>query len=536
MHVTHERWIWLRRLAVVALYSASYTALRHVSFPYWFLPAGMRLLCLLFVPYRYWPSLLIGEMLSLAKISYDCYEILGLSFALLKILPPIALAMPIVWWCRTRLSLLGPRQEVRMNVLILCTFLLSMATAARDYIFLYVTPVPAGQEPVTLEWAQRFFIGNYLGILTIVPLALMAWQSVHGKPWKSLWASLSSSRLAMDSVALLLPSLLLLSWIVLHAKGELAQAARMAMFLPVTGLALRRGWYGAAIGGSAASLAMVFTASSFGDAETMQAEAFISFAITAMLMLGARIATLHTLEKKERIEGRLALQAAQEGLYLGELRMQHAADRIEDIGHSIRFAHDRLLRHVHQLLPHSEESGIQKQVVATQHEIFHLADGMHPRALARSGLSHVLQQGTLALAFGRELVPYRCEIRGNTLADVSPGVQLALYRLACEAAIYLYEQATLSQVAVRVRIGATGDRHWAVLQMDGSHARNREGPMPSRAECQQFRERLSANGRGMEDIRNRTRIYGGAARSRPTAEGTRLSLLLHDVERTSAPH
>ena len=535
MRLHIERWSWLRYLAVAILYMAVYTLLHRVSFSFWVLTAGFRVLCLLFTPYRYWPTLLLAEMAMLGEVSYACYQERGLGFALLNLVPPLAIAMPIMAWGRSRLGLIDAKHHVRIGSFILCTLLISVLTAAYNFLLLAVILAPM-HKVAPFTSAQGYFLGNYLGILTLVPTALVLITIGRETPRHAWWARLSHSRLTLESVALLMPTLLLLMWIASHVAGDVAQAARIGMFLPVAALAMRHGWRGAAIGGTLASIAVVAVMPHLRDPATVQAEVFIAFTITSMLMLGTRITVLHAREEKEKQEGRLALQAAQEGLYLGELRLQHAADRIEDIGHTIRFAHDRLLRHVHQLLPLYEESGIQKQVVATQHEIFHLADGMHPRGLAQNGLSFVLKQGTLAQAFGRELVPYRCEIRGGTLAELSPGAQLALYRLACEAAIYIYEQATLSHMTVRVRTGTTGSRHWAVLQMEGSHARNREGPMPSHAECQQFRERLSANGRGMEDIRNRTRVYGGAARSRCTTNGTRLSLLLHDVERTSALH
>lgn len=533
MHVNKTWGKWPVQLALALGYIGVYMALGYVSSSQWVLRAGLRLTCLLLLPYRYWPAVILAEVAPMAKISIDCYDQFGPLYAFGKLIPPIAYTAPIVWWCRSRLGLFGPRHTIRMGVLMLCILLQSLVTAARDIGLVYLGHMP---DVVFSEWTSGFILGNYLGILTVVPLTLVLHGLIRETKPKALWARLSQSRLAMDSVALLLPALLLLTWIAAHAKGEFGLVSRMALFLPVAWLTLRHGWRGAAIGGFGASVAIYAINPKLYDATTMQAEAFISFAVTTLLMLGARIATLHAREKQERQESRLALQVAQEGLYLGELRLQAVADRVEDMGDAVRYAHDRLITRLNRLLPMSEERGFQKQAVATQHEIFQLADGIHPRALAKNGLSFALQHGTLAQAFGREDVPYSCDIRGVPLDNLSPGAQLALYRLACEAAIYIYEQATLSHVSVRIRIGRTGSRHWAVLQMDGLHARNREGPMPSHAECQQFRERISASGRGVEDIRNRARIYGGAARSRSTAEGTRLSLLLHDVERTSAPN
>jgi two-component system, NarL family, sensor histidine kinase FusK len=530
MRPKHEPWIWLRHAAVAVLYFAGYTALRHVSFSYWFLPAGFRLLCLMFVPTRYWPALLAGEVLSLGKISYECYETLGLGFALLKLFPPIALAMPIVQACRTRLGLFGPKQSVRINTLILCTLLLSLVTAARDFLFLWITPVPPGEEPVTLAWAQGYFLGNYLGILTVVPLVLMLWESIRGTSRQGLWARLFSSRLAMDSVALLIPALLLLLWIAMtHVKDDAGHAARIAMFLPVAALAMRHGWRGAALGGSAASIAIAVAMPALYDPATMQAEVFMSFAITTLLMLGSRIAVLHAREEKERIEGRLALQAAQQEFYLSELRMQHAANTIAQIGESLSNTHERLMGQMRVFMPAAQERSFTKQGIAAQQEIFRLADGISPRALSHNGLSHVLRQGSIAHAFESADVNYACDLAGLDPADLAPATQLAVYRMACEGAVYLYEQATLSTVRMNVRSGVAKGRRWIVMRMDGVHATGALDLMPSRMACEQFANRLGASRRGIGALHDLARVHHGMVHVRSTAQGTRLALLLHDA-------
>jgi len=536
MREKSEKWIWLRHVAVAGLYFASFTALRDVSFTYWLLPAGLRLLCLLFVPYRFWPALAVGEMLSLGIVSYQCRDSLGHTWALLNLFPTIVLAMPIVHWSKTRLGLFGPRHTVHLNTLILCTFLVAIVSAARTYPVAYLGALVSG-EHASFAWAQGYFIGNYLGILTIVPLALMLWKVCSETSLHALWSRLSNSRLAFDSVAMLLPSLILLMWTTAHIKGDLGQIAHMAMFLPVAALALRHGWYGAAIGGSLASVAMaVGMPAKQLDPTTMQAEVFMAFTITVMLILGARIAALGEKEEKERLNSRLALQVAQEGLYMSEQRMQQAAETIQQIGEGVRYAQDRLLAKFHQFLPASQGDGFQKQAAATQHELFHLADGIHPRALSQNGLEFALQHGRVALAFTNENVGYECILTGTSLDKFTPSAKIALYRLASEAAVYMFEQAKLTHVTVRVRAGVTRSKHWAVLQMDAFHARDRDGPMPSQAECKQFRERLGASSRRVEEIRTRTRVYGGTARARHIANGTRLSLLLHDIDGTLAPH
>ncbi|MFL9883154.1 MASE1 domain-containing protein [Paraburkholderia agricolaris] len=531
----NDKWIWLRLVAVAVLYFTSYTALRDVSVSYWMLPAGLRLSCLLLMPYRYWPGLLVGEMLWLGKLSYDCRDTLGHTWALMNLFPAIALAMPIVYWCRSRLAVISTKQTVRINALLLCTLFISLVAAARSFAFAYVSNMayipPTGQikDPITFAWAEHYFVGEYLGILSMVPLVLMTWKVGLETPLCSWRERLSNSRLVLDAVALVLPSLVLLMEIATHTKGDLAQIARIAMFMPVALLALRHGWYGAALSGSFASIAIVVVMPALYDPATMQAEIFIAFTISIMLMLGARIATLNMREDSDRKDVQLALQVAQHGLYMGELRMQHAADTIDQIATSVLNVQGHLLERLRYLLSPAEELHFSKQVNVSKYEAFQLANRLAPRALQTGGLALTLQDASLAHAFTSANIDFACEIRGDIDA-LSAHLQLAFYRLACEAGTFLFEQATLSHAYLQVRVGHARGRRWVAVRMDGFHASHAQDLMPASIACAQFKAQVGAAGAGIDALRDQAFIYGGTAHLRSTARGTRLALLLHDAD------
>ncbi|WP_266157599.1 MASE1 domain-containing protein [Dyella silvatica] len=522
---------WLRQVAVVAVYALSYGLLRQVSFVHWFLPAGLRLLCLLFVPYRYWPAMIVGEMLPLAKISYDCLDQFGPVYALIKLFPPIVLAMPIVRWCRSRLSLFDAQHSVRMSTLLFCTLLVSMVTAVRDISFLYtLREQPPGENPMFWDWGSQYFLGNYLGILTVVPLALLIrdiWR--EGTP-NTLWKRLSRNRLVFDGVGLLLPALVLLTWLAANVSGDFSLVARMAMFMPVAWMALRHGWSGVALAGSAASLCVALITPDESDAITLQAQVFISFAITTLLMLGARIATLRVHEEKERMDGQLALQLAQQGLYLGELRMCQTADALEQVGSAIQQSHNRFLERLRNMLSTTEERVYYRQAIATQQQVFRLADSIYPRTLQSRGFPSTLNNGPIAKAMDDMGIAYDSNLSGRGWSRLDPGVQIALYRLACEAVVHLFEQSqSIDQLRLVLRAGETHGRRWAVLKIDAVFDRSKASREPKQNEWEELSYRLGVGGLGLDAIRDRARIYGGAIHTRSTSKGARLSLLLHDT-------
>ncbi|MFC5741153.1 MASE1 domain-containing protein [Dyella tabacisoli] len=524
---------WLRQVAVVAAYALSYGLLRQVSFAHWFLPAGLRLLCLLFVPYRYWPAMIVGEMLPLAQISYDCLDQFGPTYALIKLFPPIALAMPIVHWARSRLSLFDGQRSVRVGVLLLCTLLVSLATAARDISFLYTAREQApGDNPVFWQWGSQYFLGNYLGILTIVPLALLLRDIWREGSLRTLGKRLASNRLVLDSIGLLLPALTLLTWVAANVKGDFSFVARMAMFMPVAWMALRHGWSGAALGGSVASLGIALITPAEFDVVTMQSQVFISFAITTLLMLGARIATLHARDDRERVDGRLALQLAQQGLYLGELRMRQTADALEQVGSAIQQSHSRFLARLHNLLSATEERTYYRQAIATQQQVFRLADSLYPRTWQSRGFPSTLKNGPIAKAMDDMGIAFDCELSGRGLSRLDPGVQIALYRLACESVVQLFEPSpAITELRIVLRGGETRDRRWVVLRIDVTFDRTKALIEPKQNEREELTYRLGVGGLGLDAIRDRARIYGGAVHTRAIPKGARLALLLHDTTR-----
>lgn len=534
MREKQER-IWLRHVMVAVFYFLGYTLSHSVSFAFWLLPAGFRLTCLLLMPYRYWPALAVGEMLSMARVSYACYFDVGPFYAYLNLLPQSLIAMPVVRVAKERLHLFRPKREISIGVLMACAFVVSALLAIYNYLRLTLVPLPHGQN-YSIEWLPRYFLGQYLGVLTVVPIALAAWQVWCRGSWRDMYKQLYESRLAIDSVVILLPSVTLLTWMTMQVPGPIGQAARFATFLPVAALAMRHGWRGAAIGGTAASIAIVLAMPKAYDPATLQAEVLIAFTISMLLMLGARIATLHAREEKERIDARLVLQAAQQGLYLGELRMRHAADAIEQIATSFHHVQGRALERIRHVLSPTEEHSFSKQVIASRYEAFQVANGLSPRAWQIRGLSYALREASIAHAFAIANINYQCDIKSESLEHFDAGVQLALYRLVCEAAAYLYEQATLSSVRLLVRAGQSNGRRWLAARMDGVHATNTQELMPALVACEQFKQQIGATGLAASALRDQAVVYGGTVHLRSTTHVTRLALLLHDAERiTSVP-
>jgi len=530
---------WGRHVVVCIAYALSYALFRDISVSHWNLPAGLRVACLLLFPYRYWPALLIGEMLPVDYHAWHCLDEFGWRWTALAAVPPILPLMGVVAWARRHARLLLGAHQINMGMLLGVILVGAVVTATGNAIVLAAAQVAPGvtYAPIDAQILFGYFLGNYLGALAIAPtvIAVYLWQvrspsELHdGQLWRS--------RLAKDTLIGVLTPLLVLMGLVFSSQGDSMQVFRIAMFLPVVWLTSRHGWQGAALGGTLASLAVTMTSSIVRDPGVIQAQALIAFAITTLLMLGSRIAHQAHAQHATHMDTLRGFQLAQQGLYLEELRLRQAADTLEHIGLSIRENHNRLLDRLRHVLPSNEERTYSKQVALAQHEMHRLANALYPRGWRERGVPATLREGPFAQAIHMAGAGYQCELSGRGLSQLAPDVHMALYRLACEVLVYVLSRGQMQDVHLQLRGGHTRGRRWVVMRLTGRRlATQPSGTGTDEASWKQAMTLLGASGLGISSIRDRTHIYGGDVHLRDLHEGVSVTLLLHDSLRSSAIH
>jgi glucose-6-phosphate-specific signal transduction histidine kinase len=525
-----SRWsVGLRHAAAALGYALGYALIRQLSWSHWVLFAGYRLSVLLLVPYRYWPALAIGELGPVGYTSLSCLETFGGLWSSIMLLSPIALAMPVVQFCRDRLRMIPAGGPVRMGAVLLCTLCTSGLWTLANTAALSVAHVPANTPPIDygLE-ISRWIVGNYLGILTVVPLVLMirgAWL-IRSASWRDIATQALRSRLTTETLAYLLPTLVLLTWIALDARSEGArQVAQMLMFVPVLGLALRHGWHGAAIGGTAASIAVVLTMPERYDTTTLQSEVFVAFAATSMLLFGSRIAALHhrVAMRNEHVDRSLAL--ARRIQTQNEAQLSQTAQAIELVSESIHATEEAMFDRLRQWWPAVDVRELRRRTAMTREQLFQLEDGLHPMTLRERGLVASLRYGGIARALDAHRIGYWFQANGD-LHALSKPMQLGLHRLICETVSHLFVSHGVSDLALHIRSGRRQGRRCAIIRLDALFStdpalRVRAGTLVSR---------LAATGLGLSAIEDRVALFEGKLRVRTTAEGQLISLLLFDPE------
>src|SRR5215469_5172549 len=167
---------WGRSFAIAAAYCAAIVLFRELSIPHWIILTGFHLGVLLLTKYKYWPAIIAGDVARLAYVSITCYHQFGLLWATVNLLPSTCLMMPVVWLFRERLCIFSNRQNVEMGGLVLCSLLVAFLVTLMSLGQILITPLPPGYVLHYGQVIAQLTLGNYLGVLTITPFALVLRQ------------------------------------------------------------------------------------------------------------------------------------------------------------------------------------------------------------------------------------------------------------------------------------------------------------------------------------------------------------------------
>ena len=516
--------MWLRYVAVSLAFALGGVLFRYLSIRHWIILSGFHVSVLLLTRYRYWPALLAGEVARLAYISWTCVDQFGLTWSLLNLLPSIAFIMPVVYVCRERWHLFPTRTTVHIGVLLSTALLAAGIITLNTLGMIAVTPFPPGYVVHPGEIAAQVVLGNYLGILTVAPLALLLHQKLAAGSWRQLWHRVGESRLVFESVFLATPVLLLLVWVGLDQPAT-RQFTQVAMFLPVVALALRHGWAGAAVGGSLASVALMVLMPQRNDPSTLQAEVVIAFAISTMLLVGARIAVLDRRAGNERIDVRQAIALAQRNVQAGELQLLMTSQVLEQIRETVHATCAMMLASMRHLAPAFDERHYRRQALIAQDQLYRLADSLYPVAWRERGLPAALREGTIPRVLGEVGIGYWCDLRGP-LNLLPPAIHMAIYRITCEAVSEACSQKNVSDIDLRLRCGEHQGRCWIVLRI-GFRA---NAEHVARIRWEELLPRVvlrTTSGLGRQAIEDRAATFEGQVRERMLGDSRRISVILY---------
>ena len=530
----------LQQLLIAIAFCAAHLLLRSVSLHYWMPHYGLWFGGVLLLPRRFWPALLVSNIAAIAPVAYACFDQYGWIGSLLHLIPITAFAMMAMWPLRARLpgtvsgkSILELVTARQIVVLLGCFFTFTLLSSVDSTAQLILTLTPQDDPRLVGVWSARFFLGSYLGCLILVPLALAIHEALRqADSWRGLVQRMGRSRLLLEGLVLGLACVGLLTAMGAGLAGDMwRQVARMALFLPVAWMAVRYGWQGAAVGGTAASIGIMLAMPAQYDPATIGAQTLMAFCLTLLLPLGAKINALNEQERQLASDHVQIQQAARHEIYQGELRLRRGMEMQGQAHEYIKEGYGRLLTRVRDVIPENEQHYFRTLQLLVERFTSSVQESFLPSPWQwqRLGLPIALKSGAIAETLEECGIAFDGHIseRVNLL---TPGVQWTLYRLACEAVAYTLMQAPATpSIRLYVRVVMVGPTRipWTMLVVTGEPEPPTAPPLlialPKSSHL--LLSRLGAMGLDLAGMRDRASLYQGRLRSNQREQRISVSLL-----------
>lgn len=308
-----NRWAGIGKgILLAAVYCAAYKLLWNASFTQWFLPAGLRVAALLFLPYRMWPFIFIGDAAGLLMLRIPKAEDYSLQWAYLSPLllaPGVALA---VFEVRRRL----PTTEKTVRWLPIAILAISVWGIVCNLLANFFLSGPPLNNDL-LDRLIRGSVGCFLGTLLFV-LPVLLWQKQNAK-------SAHRSHFVRDAVIATgaITGVFVTLYLTRDSHSDLRQSLLFLMLIPAAALTYLHGWRGAAVSLIVANFGIAQTLPYTGIPGTYDGDVFLAQAAlvilgSVFLILGDMISHLYERARQLGISEQRAQAMTRSSLLVGE--------------------------------------------------------------------------------------------------------------------------------------------------------------------------------------------------------------------------
>lgn len=435
-------------LLIAALYALACWAVRQISVDQFYLGAGIRVAALLLCPPRLWPYLLIGEYAYFAHLRYPMIETHGLAWVIIGsviVMPAIALIVHLHRKVLVEAS--GAWLISLAATAAIVAALLSACTAQ----LLWPTP-PSIPLP---SRATRYILGNFIGILTIAPLAML-WIRRKGGT-----TSDASRRFPAGACVALMLILGASSTQLPPEYVATKTALHLSMTLPAILLTRLHGWRGAALSLPLLSASIGFSITSTGlpasfDPAMYSTQQFFVVIAISLLALGSTISHYCHRYRQRDFDDEQSADLAKTSHMAGEADLRQRALDINRIGDGI----DTYLSETADWLKRQGHHEIASNLIRTSslysRKFREQASMVYPTALEHVGLYLALQVGGISEAWATTDRMAQPRLIGDP-CRLTVALQLATYRTLTEAVSLLLQQEP-GQIRVNARCGRVGNR------------------------------------------------------------------------------
>lgn len=509
------RKVGFKGLLLLVGYAVAYGVLREVSVSTWLLPAGLRFVALLFLPYRFWPAIIAGDCLASAHYRGHMIELFGAPWFATQLAGPVissaipaALLKSLNWG--DNLSNLAKTIGGFLTGGVLAS-ILSATTAVYS-----LTLMPKFKMP--MSWAGlfgAFTLGDFLGILLVGLVAIYALIKIR------LPQAIENDRHKLSTLGF--------AWIAAHCAffmvvlvainrtsttEEAVIATRALLFVPLLVMGIRHGWLGATCALLMCNLALQATMRNVLKTSLLEMQCFMAIFGSAMLIGGSMITEFQIRAAALAKESRRHLELARQNLTWGELRARQSASILES-AYTVFQNEDNL-----ELV--ATGSG-QTAAVRANHrwvalggvrrDIRQAVELLQVQTLDTHGLPIALAIGPIATAMEEAGISYAVRVSGNMRA-IPSDMNMLVYRLVYDFTVRLATKHAARKIRVRLIAGRERKASFAIVV----RATTGQGPAP----------RLPAPYFATPEIKGIAATYHGIYHKRTNRRRPTLAILLRD--------
>uniref|UniRef100_UPI00035CEC4A MASE1 domain-containing protein n=2 Tax=Xanthomonas phaseoli TaxID=1985254 RepID=UPI00035CEC4A len=236
----------VRGALISVCYCFAFLSLWYCSIDQWYLPVGLRVVALLFRPYREWPFLLAGDAAAMLWLRVPLSHTQGYDpawgyFSPFLHAPMVAFG---IWAARRYCATLIQRTSL------LIPFAIAIAFCNSLWSIVLNASLDGPSTAYTGQFLIRYWLGSYQGILSFL-LPVLLWSPQRRGP--------ARADLPRD-LALSVVLILVLFYILAYTQDIWARKLLMAALIgPAIFLTRNHGWIGTALGTLLANFALAIT-------------------------------------------------------------------------------------------------------------------------------------------------------------------------------------------------------------------------------------------------------------------------------------
>ena len=479
---------FLKNLRFSAGYALLTIAAWYCSKDQWYLPAGIRLAALMFLPYRLWPFVFLGDAGALLWLRLPMAEKYTIVWSVVSpfLLAPIVSLVPL--YVRRRVGGLTQKEILAPAVAGVAALWAALTGTVVNYFL--GGPIAS----VTAQNLVKLSIGYYLGTLMIVLPVLIWLRHRSGAPIPN--NLVRDGAVGVGVVALLT----LLVFAMPSSEREFRQSLLILMLVPAAALTFLHGWRGATVGILAVNLGIAVTAArviapgaydpqAFVAQQALAAATTILFALGSIISQHSRKAHLLGLDKEQ------ALKLARDSFLVTERKLRSRVLLLGQIQGNLTQARRDMIRWLRENGHHADAMAMTRSSVLEARMFDDHMEALYPIGIEREGLYVALRADALSALWGQG-IDVSCRLRGKP-KRLGVGLQLAAYRCVCDAIAILADEAD-GRIKVRARTWQRASTRGIVLTVMTTAKRN---------------SRLSSGARqGASDIDSRVEAHGGIVR------------------------